>query len=89
MKKKVYKIKKTKKLIKKLKPYWKVLSVINNQHRKTIYKLEKQMEKATGIKGIEFFMSDLGEYAGIGNLSRTMELIHERELEEGKIIKYD
>jgi len=39
------------------------------------------MEKATGIKGIEFFWCD-GEIAGIGNMSRTLPLIHDTELEE-------
>jgi len=75
------KIKKTKKLIKKLKSYWKKLREIESQHSRMIYRLEKAMEEETGIDGIEFFFCD-GEYAGIGNLERSMELIHSKELEK-------
>ncbi len=83
-----YKIKKTNKLIKKLQPYWKKLQKIEAEFSQKVYKIEKQMEKATGIEGVEFFMCD-NSYVGIGNCYRTMELIHDRELEEGKIIKYN
>lgn len=83
-----YKIKKTKKLIKQLQPYWKRLQRYEDDFRCVINNLERQMEKETGIKGIYFFMCD-NEHVGIGNLETTMELIHGRELEKGKIINYD
>ena len=70
-----YKYRKTKELIKKLKPYWKEYQKLDNLHRNLVYELEKKMEKETGIKGIEFFFCD-NECAGIGNAERTMELIH-------------
>lgn len=79
---KKYKIKKNKQLIRKLKPYWKKLQELVDIHRGLVFTLEKKMEKETGIKGIEFFWSDLGEYVGIGNADRTMPLIHDRELLE-------
>jgi len=44
------------------------------------------MEIKTKINGIEFFMND-GEFIGIGNEKRTMELIHDTEIEEGKTMK--
>jgi len=69
MKKKIYKIKKTKNLIKQLKPFWKKLKQLNTLHSTLIYELEKKMEKTTGIKEIEFFMCD-NEYVGIGNSKR-------------------
>lgn len=72
---KEYKIKKTKELVEKLKPYWKELKKLDNLHRTLVYELEKKMEKETGIKDAEFFMVD-NEYVGIGNAERTMELIH-------------
>jgi len=76
-----YKIKKTNKLIKQLKSYWKKLIEIESQHSEMIYRLEKSMEEKTGIKGIEFFTCD-NEYVGIGNSERTMELIQRRKLED-------
>ena len=79
---KKYKIKKTAALIKQLKPYWKKLNQLEGIFHKKVHNLEKTMEKEIGIKGVEFFWSDLGEYAGIGNVDRTMELIHGQELED-------
>jgi hypothetical protein len=83
-----YKIKKTKKLIKKLQKYWKEYCRLDNDFRKNMHELEQRMEKETGIKGIELFWCD-NECVGIGNEMRTMELIKMEELEEGKIINYD
>ncbi len=82
------KIKKTKKLIKQLQPYWKMFRVEEREFEEHISNIEKEMEKATGIKDIEFFHCD-GEIMGIGNVSRNMELIRFLELEKGKIINYD
>ncbi len=70
-----YKIKKTKKLIKQLKPYWKRMKYIRDKFNGQLYKLEEEMERALGIEGIEFFFCD-NEIIGIGNAERNMELIH-------------
>lgn len=74
------KIKKTKKLIKQLQPYWKKLKELRFEFDVLRNNLETKMEKETGIKGIEFFMCD-NSYIGIGNAERTMRLINSRELE--------
>lgn len=83
MKKKDYKIKKTKELMKQLKPFMTDLLIIENQYWTGISKLEHKMYKKTGIKDIELFHSD-GSVVGIGNVSRTMELIQREELESFK-----
>jgi len=78
-----YEIKKTKELIDKLKPYWKELQKIQTNFVTSLIEIEQKMEKETGIKDIEFFQSDVG-YCGIGNVQRTMALVHDTELEEEK-----
>lgn len=84
-----YKIKKNKKLIKKLQPYWERLQRYESVFECVIKNLEEQMERETGIKGIYFFQCD-GESVGIGNINPIlMDLIHNEELEKGKIINYD
>ena len=75
-----YKYPKTKELIKKLQSYWIEVQKLDNLHRTLVYELEKKMEKAIGIEGIEFFMCD-NSIVGIGNVERTMELIHGEELD--------
>ena len=75
-----YEYKKTKKLIKQLKPYWKKVQIIVGEFYGQLANLEKEMEKETGIPTIEFFMCD-NEIVGIGNTQRTMPLIHDKELE--------
>lgn len=82
-----YKIKKTLILIKKLYPYWQELCSLESEHSKKVNILEKKMRNETGIDDIEFFYNDLRECTGIGNVSRTMELIHDEELEMKKIIR--
>ena len=76
-----YKIKKNKKLIKQLKPYWNQVHKYYSKFFIELNRLEKKMELETGIKGIGFFFCD-EEIAGIGNNERTMELIHSSELEK-------
>ena len=62
---------------KKIKKYWSMLDKIEDEYNRKIYRLEKLMEKETGIEGIEFFRSpDDGSMCGVGNVDRTMELIH-------------
>jgi hypothetical protein len=48
---------------------------IENEFYDKLNELEKIMEAATKIEGIEFFSCD-GEYMGVGNADRTMKLIH-------------
>lgn len=78
-KKRVYPIKVDKQLIKKLKPYWKRFDKLQDSFLEKVYKLEKEMSEATGIRGVEFFSCD-GYYCGIGNEERTIRLIHDEEL---------
>jgi len=77
---KKYKYPKTKESIKRLKPFLKTYKLIQDNYSKEIYKLEKAIEELTGIPEIEFFFCD-NECVGIGNVERTMELIHWEELE--------
>ena len=76
------KIKITHKLLKILKAYTKLFSKIEGKYYSGLNKLEKQMQKETGIKDIEFFFCD-GEFTGIGTPSEPekMKLIHRGELE--------
>jgi len=82
--KKKYKIKKTKTLIKKLQIFLNRYRTVETIYYELLEQVEKDMKLVTGIKDIEFFFCD-GEFSGIGNTSRTMELIHRHELEEGDI----
>jgi len=59
---------------KKLSKYWKYLERHEDTFRNQIEQLEKKIAHETGIKDIEFFWSD-NEIVGIGNVSRTMELV--------------
>lgn len=83
--KKTYKYPKTPKLLKKLIPFWKRYEAIIDVKYEAMEKLNKEMEKAIGIKGIEICEFETG--AGIGNDERTLELFHDFELTEGKIDK--
>lgn len=76
------KIKKTKKLIEKFKPYWKKYKKIEDKYYEAISKLEKVMSEDTKIDDIEIYFSiDDSGAIGIGNTSRTMGLIFREELE--------
>lgn len=61
----------------KLKKYWQELTKIESEFSSKVYKLEKKMAEETGIEDIEFFWCD-DAVVGIGNTSRTMELIHRK-----------
>ena len=76
-----YKIKITKQLIDKLKPFWAQLEKLEDEFSGKVMKLETKMQKATKIKDIEFFMVD-GDYVGIGDMGRTMPLIHRHEVRD-------
>ncbi len=60
---------------KKIKDYFFCLSVLENDFHEAVGRLEDRMQDETGIDDLEFFKCD-GEYCGIGNISRTMKLIH-------------
>lgn len=70
-----------KKLIEKLKPYWKDARKIEGEFYSKIGKLERKMSKDLKIKDLELFMLD-GNLVGIGNYDRTMKLIHSSQLED-------
>jgi hypothetical protein len=78
------KIKRTKELLKTLKLYAKLFSGVEERYYQERYRLERMMERETGIKGIEFFFVD-GEFVGIGTPGepKKMRLIHRKELENG------
>ncbi|MBU3942352.1 hypothetical protein KKA24_00030 [Patescibacteria group bacterium] len=76
---KTYKIKVTRKLLKQLKPFWRELRKIQDCYDIGIAKLEERMVKKTGIENLEFFFCD-NEIVGIGNVERTIRLIHDTEL---------
>ena len=75
-----YKTKKTQKLIKQLKPYWKELEDLEGEFQIKVFQLENKMNEELGRKDLEFFMCD-GAYVGIGDIGRDMKLIHREELE--------
>jgi len=79
--KRKYKVKITPKLLKTLNKYWNMKEAIEQGYELEIAYIEKLMEKATGIKGIEFFRDDMGgAIVGIGNWQRTMPLVLREEL---------
>jgi hypothetical protein len=80
------KIKVTPKLLKQLHMFWPAVELLEEKYWKEINKLEKALEELTEIKDILIFHSDDG-IVGVGNLARTMRLIHRHEIEENKIDK--
>jgi hypothetical protein len=61
-----------------LKKYWKQMEAAQDFFYADIRQIEKEMERETGINGIEFFRSpDDGCYCGIGNVDRTMKLVQD------------
>ncbi len=75
-----YKIKLTLEILKKLKYWWKIYHCIEDEYWEAIKETEEKMAKDTGIEDIEFFHTE-GMACGIGNISRTMKLVQENELE--------
>ena len=73
-------MKKTKGLIKKLKPFWKEMRREQKMFFDQLNVIELRMRKKTGIKDMEFFWCD-DDIVGIGNVDRTLELIYDSELE--------
>ena len=83
VKPKHYTVKPTKTQLKILKHYWERMVGEHNYFLQYVSNLEEEMSMKTGIKGLEFFLSD-GYYAGIGNIDRTMPLIQEDKLRRKK-----
>jgi len=72
-------IKKTPELMAKLAPFWKEAAEAADAYRMKLSEIETRMYEATKIEGILFWMGDDG-LAGIGNLDKSMELIHDIDL---------
>jgi len=63
----------------KLAPFWKEASEATDAYHMKLSEIETRMYEATKIEGIIFWFGDDG-IAGIGNLDRSMELIHDIDL---------
>jgi hypothetical protein len=74
------KIKKTPELILDLKPFWNEAREAEIEFRIKLSEIESRMYEKTRIEGIEFFFCD-NAIVGIGNFERTMELIHDADLD--------
>ena len=72
----------TKKQLSRIKLWWEIARLIDAEYWDKIMLIEKRMklDPVIGIKDIEFFWKD--GLAGIGNASRTIELIHSTTLEK-------
>lgn len=79
MKKTKKKIKLTKKQIDIVNSKWRKLKTLEALFYRCVAILEKEMEKDTGVKGIEF-VTDGGGYLGVGDISRTMDLIQGEDI---------
>ncbi len=64
-----------------LKEEWSDLRKLEVKFWKDVTKIEKQIQKKTKIKDTEFFWVN-GDCLGIGNVSKTMELVASYELEK-------
>jgi len=67
-------------LIEKIKPFVVKYRQAEDTFSAEIAAIEEEMAKATGIKDIEFFISN--GLAGVGNASRSMKLINIFEIED-------
>jgi hypothetical protein len=81
MKNKTYTLKPTKKQLKIMSLYFKMLEQEEIIFFNRVCDLEREMIDKTGIQELEFFRCD-GEFVGIGNLDRTMQLISGEILEK-------
>jgi len=82
--KKKYKITPTKKQLEIMSKYWAIFQEHQNIFYKSMFSLEKDMERLTKIKGIEFIKDDMcgGDFIGIGDVNRNMSLIQAETLEK-------
>ena len=76
---------KTQELLNKLHPFYRKYEAVCDEKWEMIKKINKQMEKATGIKDIQIYEFETGW--GIGNADKSMELCHDCEIIEGKIME--
>ena len=74
------KIKPSKRQMKILKKYHKLYQKVAGVYWKSVHALETEMSEETGIDELVFFKVD-GDYVGIGNIERTLKLIHFEDLE--------
>lgn len=63
-----------------MKQYWKAQKGVTDLYWGMIENIQKDMQKATKIPNIEFFVND-GEIVGIGTADRSMELLWGEVLE--------
>ena len=75
-------IKPTAKQRKLMKEYWAEFRFRENEWHESIGRLEKALERETGIRELEFFRNSFGEYVGIGNTIKTMKLINDYQLDK-------
>lgn len=80
-KNKTYTLKPTKKQLKVMKEFWNLLKEREEKFLDDVYNLEQEMQLVSGIEDLEFFKCD-GDYVGIGNVDRTMNLIQQEDLEK-------
>ncbi len=80
---KKYKVIPTKEQLKIIKEGWKRFRFIQDNAFEQMGRIEKNMSKETGIKGLQLLHDEMcmGWY-GIGNVSRTMPLLQREELEK-------
>ena len=67
--------------IEKLKEHWANFQTLYDEFLRDVEWLERDMQEDLEIEDLEFINID-GSYCGIGNLSRTIKLIHSDELED-------
>lgn len=67
-----------------MKKYWDKLQQLEEDFFQGVSQLEEEMQIEIGIEDLEFYQSDAGGFCGIGNVSRTMNLIHEFELKKSE-----
>jgi hypothetical protein len=76
---KKYPIKPNKKQLAIMKLYWGMFQAEQTIFWAKLGELERKMSKLTGINDLEFFFCD-NECVGIGNIHKTMKLIHGEDL---------
>ena len=81
-KSKMKKLKITSTNLNKLKKWWRIYKLTQDDYWEQVVETERKMRKDTGIKDLEFFHPEGDLAVGIGNESRKMLLIHQEELEK-------
>jgi len=73
-------------LLENLAPIWEKYMKVEKEFDKQVEALTDEMRKSMGINDLIFFCQD-GLPCGIGNLSRTLDLIHSTDLEKAVLKK--